>query len=142
MGFTDVIFNHIKNPTSWLLAQIVIITVIRSLSGGTAVAIVITSQTETVLAEQPEEGARVFVLGLDFICVFYPSSFLRILKNNFFPPGTLEEIKRLAFRVPRSPLINVPIPSPPSAGTELHSVLFLLLLVNMPTFNAHTKFCV
>lgn len=50
-----------------------------------AVEIAIASQTETAFAEQPGEGACVFVLGLDFICVFYPSSFLRILKNNFFP---------------------------------------------------------
>lgn len=97
---------------------------------------------ETAFAEQPGEGARGFVLGLDFICVFYPSSFLRILKNNFFPPGTLEEIKRLVLRVARSPLINVPITSPPSASTVLRSVLFLHLLVNMTSFNAHAKFCV
>lgn len=106
-----------------------------------AVEIAIASQTETAFAEQPGEGACVFVLGLDFICVFYPSSFLRILKNNFFPPGTLEEIKRLVLRVARSPLINVPITSPPSASTALRSVLFLPLLVNMISFNSHTKFC-
>lgn len=91
-----------------------------------AVEIAIASQTETAFAEQPGEGACVFVLGPDFICVFYPSSFLRILKNNFFPPGTLEEIKRLVLRVARSPLINVPITSPPSASTALRSFYFYL----------------
>lgn len=43
-------------------------------------------QTKSALVEQPGEGAHVFVLGLDFICVLYPISFLGILKNNFFFP--------------------------------------------------------
>lgn len=46
--------------------------------------ILISSWAKSTLVEQPEEGARVFVLGLDFICVFYPISSLRILKNDFF----------------------------------------------------------
>lgn len=104
-----------KNPTSWLLAQIVIITIIWSLSCGVTAQITISSSLCCIRkAARRHIFSCFFVLGLNFICVYYPISFLRILKNKFFSHTWntgKKKIRRLTLREVKLTLINIPITS-------------------------------